>query len=121
LGYFTKYFSGTSNNPGAYVFRNNENLPSYLLMSVIIFLFLGMNMSSEEIIKDRKILQRESFLSLSRFSYLNSKILIMFMISAIQTISFVLIGNLIFEIHGMTLSYWIILFSASCFANFAGT
>ncbi len=120
LGYFTKYFSGTSNNPGAYVFRNNENLPSYLLMSVIIFLFLGMNMSSEEIIKDRKILQRESFLSLSRFSYLNSKILIMFMISAIQTISFVLIGNLIFEIHGMTLSYWIILFSASCFANLLG-
>lgn len=120
LGYFTKYFSGTLEDPGAYVFRNNENLPSYLFMSVIVFLFLGMTISSEEIIKDRKILQRESFLNLSRFSYLNSKILIMFMISAIQTISYVLIGNLIFEIQGMTFSYWIILFTTSCFANLLG-
>jgi len=120
LGYFTKYFSGTLEDPGAYVFRNNENLPSYLFMSVIVFLFLGMTISSEEIIKDRKILQRESFLNLSRFSYLNSKIIIMFMISAIQTISFVLIGNLIFEIKGMTFSYWIILFTTSCFANLLG-
>ncbi|MEN8228044.1 MAG: ATP-binding cassette domain-containing protein [Bacteroidota bacterium] len=120
LGYFTKYFSGTSEDPGAYIFRNNENLPTYLLMSVIIFLFLGLNISSEEIIKDRKILQRESFLNLSRFSYLNSKILILFMISAIQTISFILIGNLIFEIKGMTFSFWIILFTTSCFANLLG-
>ncbi|MCK5135988.1 MAG: ATP-binding cassette domain-containing protein [Bacteroidales bacterium] len=120
LGYFTKYFSGTFGNPDAYVFRNNENLPAYLLMSVIVFLFLGLTISSEEIIKDRKILQRESFLNLSRFSYLNSKILIMFMISAVQTILFVLIGNFIFEIKGMTFSYWMILFTTSCFANMLG-
>ena len=120
LGYFTKYFSGTSDNPAAYVFRNNENLPAFLLMSVIVFLFLGLTISAEEIIKDRKILQRESFLNLSRFSYLNSKILIMFSISAIQSLTYVLIGNLIFEIKGMLLSYWLILFTTSCFANLLG-
>jgi ABC-type multidrug transport system ATPase subunit len=120
LGFFTKYSSGTAGNPAAYVFRNNENLPAYLLMSVIVFLFLGLTLSSEEIIKDRKILQRESFLNLSRASYLNSKILIMFLISAIQSISYVLIGNLIFEIRGMTFSYWLILFTTSCFANLMG-
>ncbi len=120
LGYFTKYFSGLRDIPDAYVFRNNENLPAYLLMSVIVFLFLGLTISSQEIIKDRKILQRESFLNLSRFSYLNSKILIMFVISAIQTLSFVLIGNFIFEIKGMIFSYWMILFTTSCFANMLG-
>ncbi|MFO7933830.1 MAG: ATP-binding cassette domain-containing protein [Bacteroidales bacterium] len=120
LGYFTKYFSGTADNPGMYVFRNNENLPAYLLMSVIVFLFLGLIISSEEIIKDRKILQRESFLNLSRFSYLNSKILIMFMISAIQTLFYVLVGNLVVEIRGMTFSYWLILFTTACFANLLG-
>lgn len=120
LGYFTKYFSGTADNPGSYVFRNNENLPAFLFMSVIVFLFLGLTISSEEIIKDRKILDRESFLNLSRFSYLNSKILILFTISAIQTISYVLIGNLIFEIRGMTFSYWLILFTTSCGANLMG-
>jgi len=120
MGYFTKYFSGTTDNPAAYVFRNNENLPAYMLMSVIVFLFLGMTISSEEIIKDKKILQRESFLNLSRGSYLNSKILIMFLISAFQSITYVLIGNLIFEIQGMIFSYWLILFSISCFANLLG-
>ena len=120
LGYFTKYSSGTARDAAQYVFRNNENLPAFLLMSVIVFLFLGLTISSEEIIKDRKILQRESFLHLSRASYLNSKILIMFLISAIQSISYVLISNLIFEIKGMTFAYWVILFSTSCFANLLG-
>jgi ABC transport system ATP-binding/permease protein len=120
MGFFTKYFSGTANNPAAYVFRNNENLPAYLLMSVVVFLFLGLTISSEEIIKDRKIIQRESFLNLSRGSYLHSKILIMFAISAFQSLSYVLIGNLIFEIQGMLFSYWLILFTTSCFANLLG-
>jgi ABC-type multidrug transport system ATPase subunit len=120
LGSFTKYSSGVAGNPAAYVFRNNENLPAFLFMGVIVFLFLGLTISSEEIIKDRKILQRESFLNLSRASYLNSKILIMFLISAIQSLCYVLIGTFIFEIKGMILAYWLILFSTSCFANLLG-
>jgi len=120
MSFFTKYFSGNADNPTAYVFRNNENLPAYLLMSVVVFLFLGMTISSGEIIKDRKILQRESFLNLSRGSYLNSKILIMFAISAFQSLSYVLIGNMIFEIKGMLLAYWLILFTTSCFGNLTG-
>lgn len=120
MGFFTKYFSGTSDDPAAYVFRFNENLPAFLLMSVVVFLFLGMTLSSEEIIKDRTIIQRESFLNLSRGSYLHSKILIMFAISAFQSLSYVLVGNLIFEIQGMLLAYWLVLFTTSCFANLLG-
>jgi ABC-type multidrug transport system ATPase subunit len=120
MAFFTKYFSGSAGNPEAYVYMNNENLPTYLLMSVVVFIFLGMNSSSQEIIKDRSILQRESFLNLSWGSYLGSKIMIMFAISAYQSLSFVLIGNLIFEIKGMLFSYWLILFSTSCYANILG-
>jgi ABC transport system ATP-binding/permease protein len=120
MSFFTKYFKGTYSDPTAYVFRNNENLPAYLLMSVIVFLFLGLTISSEEIIKDRKIVQRESFLNLSRGSYLNSKILIMFAISAYQALAYVLIGNMIFEIKGMVFTYWLVLFTTSCFANMLG-
>jgi ABC transport system ATP-binding/permease protein len=120
LGFFTKYIRGLPDRPDEYLFINNENLPAYLFMSVVVALFLGLIVSSEEIIKDRKILQRESFLHLSRFSYLNSKILIMFLLSAIQTISYVLIGNLILGIKGMTVNYWLVLFSASCCANMIG-
>ncbi len=119
LGFFTKYMVN-ANSGGGYVFSENVNLPAYLFMSVVVALFLGLNVSAEEIIKDRKLLQRESFLNLSRFSYLGAKVLILFAISAIQTLSFVLIGNIVLEIQALTLSYWLILFSIACFANMLG-
>ena len=115
LAHFTKYSKGP-----IYVFMENENIPAYMFMCVITSLFFGLMISSEEIIKDRKILQRESFLNLSWFSYLNSKILILFLISAIQTFLFTLIGNKILEVEGMTLSFWLILFTTSCSANILG-
>ncbi|MDP4269761.1 MAG: ATP-binding cassette domain-containing protein [Bacteroidota bacterium] len=120
LGFFTKFIAGTASDPNAYVFSKNENLPAYLFMSVVVALFLGLNVSAEEIIKDRKLLKREQFLNLSRFSYLSSKIVILFTISAIQSLLFVLIGNSILEIQGLTFSYWAILFSTACFANILG-
>ena len=95
LSYFTK-----SANGGIYRFSENDNIPAYMFMCVITSLFFGLMVSSEEIVKDRKILKRESFLNLSWFSYLNSKVMIMFILSAIQTISFILIGNLVLEIKG---------------------
>ncbi len=115
LGYFTKYV-----RVGSYVFSENDNLPAYLFMCVITSLFMGLMISSEEILKDRKILKRESFLNLSWFSYINSKVGIMFLISAVNTISYILVGNLILEIRGMTLSFWIVLFTTSCSANLLG-
>ena len=115
LAHFTKYSRGSD-----YEFIDNENIPAYMFMSVITSLFFGLMISSEEIVKDRKILKRESFLNLSWFSYLNSKILILFLISAIQTMLFTLIGNEILEIKGMDLSFWLILFTTSCSANILG-
>ncbi len=103
-----------------YLFRFNENIPAYLLISIIVALFMGLTISAEEIIRDRKILKRESFLNLSWSSYLSSKLLILFTMSAIQTLSFVLIGNAILEIKEMTFSFWLVLFSVSCFANVLG-
>lgn len=115
LSYFIKY-----SETNTYLLSGNRNLPTYLFMMVIVTLFLGLVVSAEEIIKDRKILKRESFLNLSKFSYLNSKILYLFGLSALQTIILVVIGNLILEIKGMTLIFWIILFSTACFANLIG-
>nr|WKN35550.1 ATP-binding cassette domain-containing protein [Tunicatimonas sp. TK19036] len=103
-----------------YIFRFNENIPAYLLISIIVALFMGLTVSAEEIIRDRKILKRESFLNLSWSSYLSSKLIILFVMSAIQTLTFVLIGNLILEIKEMTISFWLVLFSVSCFANVLG-
>jgi ABC-type multidrug transport system ATPase subunit len=120
LGYFTKYVSGDGQDPHAYLFSMNENLPAYIFMSVIVALFLGLIISAEEIIKDRRILERESFLHLSRTAYLLSKMSFLFLLSAFQMFLFVVIGNSILEIRDMTLTYWLILFVTACFANMLG-
>ncbi len=104
----------------SYIYRHNENIPAYILICIIIALFMGLTVSAEEIIRDRKIKKREAFLNLSKSAYLFSKLIILFFFSAIQTLSFVLIGNTILDIDGMVLSYWLILFSVSCHANVLG-
>ena len=112
LAVFVKY-SPTAD----YIFQKNQNIPSYLFMSIIVALFMGLTVSAEEIIKDKKILKREQFLNLSKNSYITSKLLIQFAISAIQTFLFVLIGNSLLGIHGMFFTFWAILFTTSAFAN----
>jgi ABC-type multidrug transport system ATPase subunit len=119
LAFIIKYKSA----PGGrdYVYRFNDNLPAFLLMSIIVALFMGLTVSAEEIIRDRKILKRESFLNLSWNSYLMSKLIILFSLSAIQTLLFVLIGNLILEIEwAMLLPVTFVLFTVSCLANVLG-
>jgi ABC-type multidrug transport system ATPase subunit len=115
VGYFTKYAEGNE-----YIFSQNKNLISYIFMAIVVVLFMGMSVSAEEIIKDRKILQRESFLNLSRFSYINSKVVFLVLLSAFQTLTFVLVGNLVIGIHGMNMTYWLVLFSVSVFSNLLG-
>lgn len=120
LAYLVKFWNTDVSNKDGYIFRANDNLPAYLFMSVVVALFIGLTVSAEEIIRDRKILKRESFLNLSRSSYLLSKICIMFTLSAIQTFTFVLVGNYVLEVNGMWTDYWLVLFTTSCFANMLG-
>ncbi|MGL1887387.1 MAG: ATP-binding cassette domain-containing protein [Reichenbachiella sp.] len=115
LGFLAKY-SETSH----YIFSENRNIPVYLFMTIVVSMFMGLTVSAEEIFKDKKILERESFLNLSRFSYINSKIFYLFGLSALQTLAFAFLGNYLLELSGLTFQYWLILFSTACFANMVG-
>ncbi len=103
-----------------YLFSENENIPIYIFMSIIVALFLGLTISAEEIFRDRKILKRERFLNLSRTSYLFAKITILIFISALQSAIFLAIANPILEIKGMFLQYWLALFTTAFCANMLG-
>ncbi len=120
LAFIVRYYNIDDKLLTGYTFGKNLNVTAYLFMSVIVALFMGLTVSAEEIIRDRKILKREAFLHLSRSSYILSKISILFMMSAIQTFMFVAVGNYILEINGMFFEHWFILFTASCFANLLG-
>src|SRR6056297_2374321 len=118
LSYIVKYYN--INSEYGYTLAENSNLPVYIFMSVIVALFIGLTVSAEEIIKDRKILKRESFLNLSWNSYLFSKIAVLFTLSALQALLFVIVGNSIMEIKGMYFQYWLVLFSIWCSSNLMG-
>ena len=119
LSFLIRYFDESAKNPHYYLI-DNSNLPVYLFMAVVVAIFMGLTGSAEEIIKDRKILKREAFLNLSWNSFLMSKVFVQFTISAIQALTFVLIGNTITGIKGMTFVYWLVLFSCWASANVIG-
>lgn len=119
LSFFIKFF-GFSNGIEKYTYYGNDNIPQYIFISVIVSIFLGLTVAAEEINKDKKILAREEFINLSRNSYLFAKLAVLFLISAVQSILFVAIGNAILEIKGMWLEYWLIMFSTACLSNIVG-
>ena len=118
LAFLIRYIANPDSD--IYIFRENVNIPPYMFMGIIVALFFGLIVSAEEIFKDAKILKREAFLNLSRSSYLISKILLLFTLSAIQMILFVLVANNILGIKGMTFEFWLALFSIAAFANIMG-
>ena len=119
LAFLIRYFDA-SDTGGSYTLFENSNLPIYIFMSVIVAIFMGLTVSAEEIIKDRKILKREAFLNLSWNSYLSSKVFVQFVISAIQALTFVIVGNAITGIRGMMFEYWLVLFTCWAGANMLG-
>jgi ABC-type multidrug transport system ATPase subunit len=119
LASLIRYFDEGASNP-QYTLSGNDNLPVYIFMSVIIAIFMGLTVSAEEIIKDRKILKREAFLNLSWNSYLMSKVFVQLSISAIQALTFIIIGNLIMGIREMWFAYWLVLFTCWAGANILG-
>jgi len=120
LAFIVRYFDSGAAGENRYILLENDNLPVYIFMSVIVAIFMGLTVSAEEIIRDRKILKREAFLNLSWSSYLLSKVVVQFMLSAVQALSFVIVGNTVMGIQGMYFEYWIVLFASWTMANMMG-
>ncbi|MFO7668829.1 MAG: ATP-binding cassette domain-containing protein [Bacteroidales bacterium] len=120
LAGIVRYYDLDVSNKFGYTLAGNTNMPVYIFMSVIVAIFMGLTVSAEEIIKDRKILKREAFLNLSWSGYLLSKVSVQWLISAIQAFTFVIIGNTMMGIKGMYFEYWLVLFSSWAAANVMG-
>lgn len=103
-----------------YTFQDNRNFVSYIFMSVIVALFLGMMVSAEEILSDRKIRKRERFLNLSRAAYLSSKFAILCSIAAVQALLFVVVGNMLMGMREHYFEFWLMFFVLMLYANALG-
>jgi hypothetical protein len=119
LAYVLRYESPSEGSQG-YSLWGNPNLPSFIFVSVLVALFLGLTVSAEEILRDRRIRKREEFLNLSRSGYLVAKLLWLFTLSGVQMASYVFIASAIFGLEGLLWEYTWALFLTACFANLLG-
>src|SRR5438552_1441404 len=91
---------------GKYDFASAYHIPTYLFLSLIVAMFLGLTNSADDIIRDRVVLQRERNLNVRLPYYIFAKTTSLGVFALLQCVLFVLIGNYILEIRGM---FWIYL------------
>src|SRR5213595_3104926 len=89
---------------GHYDFASAYHIPTYLFLSLIVAMFLGLTNSADDIIRDRAVLQRERNLNVRLPYYVFAKFVSLGFFAVVQCILFVLIGNYILAIRGM---FWI--------------
>jgi len=96
--------------PGSdYQFSTNENYPMYLFISIIIFIFLGLAGSIDEILSERRIILREAQLNISMGQQLMVKSVTLSIFTLIQTIEYYVISGLLLGVEGAFLPYLIYL------------
>lgn len=86
---------------GHYDFASAYHIPTFLFLSLIVAMFLGLTNSADDIIRDRAVLQRERNLNVRLSYYVLAKTVSLGFFALVQCVLFVLIGNYILQIRGM--------------------
>lgn len=85
----------------SYSYYKALHINEYLFLSLVLAMFFGLTDSACEILRDRPLIKRESNYKLFVPGYLLAKTLVLTGIAATQCALYLLVGNLILEIHDM--------------------
>jgi ABC-type multidrug transport system ATPase subunit/ABC-type multidrug transport system permease subunit len=88
---------------GAYNFASAFHIPTYLFLTLVIGMFLGLTNSADEVIRDRVLLLRERNHRIRVSYYVLTKFLTLAVFALLQSIIYLLIGNIILGIRDMFL------------------
>ncbi|MEM8953598.1 MAG: ATP-binding cassette domain-containing protein [Verrucomicrobiota bacterium] len=88
---------------GAYNFASAFHIPTYLFLTLVIGMFLGLTNSADEIIRDRVLLLRERNHRIRIGYYVVTKFITLAVFALIQSVIYLLIGNAILGIRDMFL------------------
>ncbi|MEX2578667.1 MAG: ATP-binding cassette domain-containing protein [Verrucomicrobiales bacterium] len=105
---------------GEYNFASAFHIPTYLFLSLVTALFLGMTNSAEEVIRDRNILQRERHHGFRVSGYIVGKYISLGFFALIQCVIYLLIGNAILGIRSMFFPNLLWMFSTAFVGIAAG-
>lgn len=118
ISFILRYYKGDFSK--VYSFYNNPNIGLFIFISIIVFIFLGMANSVNEIISEKRILNREKKINLKNYEFLNVKIVYLTLFSAIQCLLYLSVAVVVLQISGMFLYYFIFLLLASICGNSIG-
>jgi ABC transport system ATP-binding/permease protein len=98
---------------GKYTFAAAFHIPTYLFLTLVVGMFLGLTNSANEIIRDRVMLTRERNHNRNIGGYLLGKFLALSIVCLVQNSIYLAIGNSILEVREMFLPYlgWMLLTS----------
>jgi ABC-type multidrug transport system ATPase subunit len=102
---------------GQYMIAENLYVPLFFFLAVNLILLSSMFMASEEIFVEKNQVKRDLSINLSHFSYQNSKVAYILLVSLIQSFLFAWLTNLILGVNGQTLRFLAIYFSVAAFGN----
>lgn len=85
----------------AYTFASAFHIPTYLFLTLVVAMFLGLTNSADEIIRDRPMLSRERNHNLRIGYYIFGKIISLSTFALIQCVIYLLIGNAVLELREM--------------------
>ena len=103
-----------------YSFRASENVPPFLFISVIVALFLGLSISAEEVLRDRKLLRREAFLHVKWLHYVHAKMAVVAAVTLFHAIGFVAVSHLVLDLPAFALEHILVLFAVGLFGSILG-
>ncbi|MDP9254625.1 MAG: ATP-binding cassette domain-containing protein, partial [Verrucomicrobiota bacterium] len=89
---------------GHYDFASAYHIPTFLFLSLIVAMFLGLTNSADDIIRDRPVLQRERNLNVRLPYYVFAKTVSLGVFALVQCVLFIWIANYVLGIRGM---FWI--------------
>jgi len=98
-----------------YTFASAFHIPTYLFLSLVVAMFLGLTNSADEIIRDRAMLSRERNHNLRTFYYLVGKTIALGTFALLQCFIYLAVGNWILEMREMFLIHlwWMFITSIS--------
>ncbi len=98
---------------GEYTFASAFHIPTYLFLTLVVGMFLGLTNSADEIIRDRILLDRERNYNTNAGGYVIAKFLALGAVSLIQDVIYLAIGNLVLEVRDMFPHYLVWMFLTS--------
>ena len=98
---------------GTYTFASAFHIPTYLFLTLVVGMFLGLTNSADEIIRDRILLQRERNYNANVGGYVLAKFLALAAVCLVQDVIYLAIGNSILEVRDMFPMYLFWMFLTS--------